>query len=439
MTDVAAAEEPTGTSDPVEALVGELDGDPMQLFAYEAVDSLVAIAAWCGVEEPTAMVVITEVLDDRSLFPTGAALVDLLTTIPDATIDGLEGFGPPRWFPFDPRDPDSAVPLVAWVGVPAGGLLEEGSGPLAFRIGLGPMGTMLEVFGGPDAGDLPARALVEVVERRRRLHPLRGQVVRVGGTAGNLVYRLVLPREVDRSRVVLPSGTWEVLDRHVGAFLHSGERLGRLGMGMHVGVLLSGAPGTGKTAVCRVLAEELRGEATVLFVDPITARDALSDLYALASLLAPTLVVIEHVEAAGPIRGSDAPTALAQFLTAVDLADDAIGPVVTVFTTSEVGAVDASVRVGGRLHCSVELTVPDLGARRRIIEGLLAAADGTVEGAGQVDVAAVARVTEGATGADLHHIVRLALLEADGPITTQRLLARARAGGWTAGDTGLYL
>ncbi|MCB1248326.1 MAG: ATP-binding protein, partial [Acidimicrobiales bacterium] len=155
----------------------------------------------------------------------------------------------------------------------------------------------------------------------------------------------------------------------------------------------------------------------------------------------PTLVVIEHVEGAGPTRGTDAPLALAQFLTALDLADDALGPVVTVFTTGEVAAVDASVRAGGRLHSVVELPLPDLRARRAILDALVDAATTALgpDAVDDIDVAALARATEGATGADLHHIVRLALVGADGPITTASLLARARAGGWSGGDPGLYL
>lgn len=420
--------------DPTVAATPELD-------AFEPLDSLGAIAAFLGVEDPGELVAVTEVLDDRNLFPTGAALLAVLLDDDDAVLDGIEGFGPPRWFPFDPRDASSAVPLMGWLGVGAGAGVAGVPGPLALRIGLGPLGTTLEVFGTGEAPQAPADALAALTELRRDVHPLRGRVVRVSGAAGNLSYRLVPPQAAGRERLVLPAAVWDVVDHHVHGFLAAGDRLVALGMGMHVGVLVVGAAGTGKTALCRVLAEELRDEATTLLVDPVTARDSLAELYALASLLAPTLVVIEHVEGAGPTRGTDAPLALAQFLTALDLADDALGPVVTVFTTGEVAAVDASVRAGGRLHSVVELPLPDLRARRAILDALVDAATTALgpDAVDDIDVAALARATEGATGADLHHIVRLALVGADGPITTASLLARARAGGWSGGDPGLYL
>ncbi|MEZ5208989.1 MAG: hypothetical protein R2690_18910 [Acidimicrobiales bacterium] len=281
--------------DPTVAATPELD-------AFEPLDSLGAIAAFLGVEDPGELVAVTEVLDDRNLFPTGAALLAVLLDDDDAVLDGIEGFGPPRWFPFDPRDASSAVPLMGWLGVGAGAGVAGVPGPLALRIGLGPLGTTLEVFGTGEAPQAPADALAALTELRRDVHPLRGRVVRVSGAAGNLSYRLVPPQAAGRERLVLPAAVWDVVDHHVHGFLAAGDRLVALGMGMHVGVLVVGAAGTGKTALCRVLAEELRDEATTLLVDPVTARDSLAELYALASLLAPTLVVIEHVEGAGPTR-----------------------------------------------------------------------------------------------------------------------------------------
>ena len=91
--------------DPTVAATPELD-------AFEPLDSLGAIAAFLGVEDPGELVAVTEVLDDRNLFPTGAALLAVLLDDDDAVLEGIEGFGPPRWFPFDPRDASSAVPLI---------------------------------------------------------------------------------------------------------------------------------------------------------------------------------------------------------------------------------------------------------------------------------------------------------------------------------------
>lgn len=409
-------------------------------------DSLSAIAAFLGAASPDELAVVTEVLDDRTLFPTGAALAQLVketeaaphherhdgTVAATDLVEGaVEGFGPPRWFPLDPRRPESAVPLIGWYGFGAGVLSEE---RVAVRVGLSPLGSTLDVFAPAGRRDIAGSALAELGRRRREGNPLRGQVLRATGPSGNLAIRLLDHQPLDREQIILPVGTWEALDRHVHRFLRVGSRFADLGYGAHSGVLITGPPGTGKTAVCRVLASEARGQATVVFCDPVTSRDALAELYAALHHLAPALVIIEHAEGAGPLRGSDAPTALAQFLTALDLAQEAPAPIVTLLTTSEPSALDPSARHSGRMHLTVTLTVPDFAMRRRILDASLAKVNH------EVDTSVIARITDGASGADLHHLLRLAVAEAgDQPVTTALLSELAATKGWGSGDTGMYL
>ncbi len=58
-----------------------------------------------------------------------------------------------------------------------------------------------------------------------------------------------------------------------------------------------------------------------------------------------------------------------------------------------------------------------------------------------LDLAAVARATDGATGADLKEVVRGTVLATDDQVTTRALLAQAAGGPWHSGSApaGVYL
>ncbi len=425
-------------------------------------DSMAQIAEWLDVEDPDTLSVVTEVLDDRTLFATGSVIRDIIDELDDPVGGGLEGFGAPRWFPFDTRDALSIVPLVGWFGVPEG-TLGEGLTAVALRIFLGQLGPTLEVVAAPgqlvDAG----RVLAAFNERRKARNPLKRKLLRVGGGPNSLNFRVADPPKLTRADVVLPPGGWDQIDRTIFRPLltATSPRL-RSVLGAHTAVLIHGAAGTGKTTLCRVLAAELNGQATVIYVEPATGRDALVEVYASAQDLAPALVVIEHAEAAAPARGTDMPLTLVQFAAAFDLAQASRHPIVTLLTTTEPTAIDASFRQSSRLDLTLHLPVPDHPLRREILGVLLGSADGDGDGDGggvapgepalrpihvDVELDAIARVTDGATGSDLQHLVRLAVLEAlaegdpaePAVVSTPLLRRLAAARGWAGTDTGMYL
>jgi len=409
-------------------------------------DSMSLIAAWLGVGEPDHLAVVTEVLDDRTLFATGAAIRDLLDELDEIVGGGLEGFGAPRWFPFDTRDPDTIVPLIGWFGIPAGTIAAD-QPPVALRVFLGQLGPTLEVVAPP--GDLlvASGVLAQFNDRRKARNPLRHNLLRVGGGPGSLSFRVADRPPVDRSAVVLPAGTWDLIDRYVlGPLRLTPSTRARAVLGSHSAVLVDGAAGTGKTTLCRVIAAELAGECTVVYVEPATSREALIEVYAAVQDLAPALVVIEHAEAAAPTRGTDMPLTLVQFAAAFDIAQAANAPIVSLLTTTEPTAIDGTFRQSSRMGLTIHLPIPDHQMRREMLTLLFSAVAEETEGwtcAVPADPDAVARVTDGATGADLQHLVRVAVLEAlqdtEPTITTEAVNALAAARGWAGTDTGMYL
>src|SRR5262249_25101238 len=96
----------------------------------------------------------------------------------------------------------------------------------------------------------------------------------------------------DRGGLVLPDRGWRALDRNVHGFFRALLVLESAGLARNRGLLLEGPPGTGKTAVCRVLARELEG-CTVLFCDSSAVERSVRELYRMVAELSPALVVME--------------------------------------------------------------------------------------------------------------------------------------------------
>ena len=71
----------------------------------------------------------------------------------------------------------------------------------------------------------------------------------------------------DRRDVIVSDAVWRELDLNVSALFTRRALLTQMGLGTNRGMLLFGPPGTGKSALCRVLAAELAGDVTVVFCD----------------------------------------------------------------------------------------------------------------------------------------------------------------------------
>ena len=103
-------------------------------------------------------------------------------------------------------------------------------------------------------------------------------------------------------------------------------------------------------------------------------------------------------------------------------------------STNDHRKVDKAARRSSRFDTVIRMEAPNLAGRRAILERYLAWCD--VE----LDLAAVARATDGATGADLKELVRAAVLHTVDNVTTEALLAQAANGRWRATKvTGQYL
>lgn len=202
-------------------------------------------------------------------------------------------------------------------------------------------------------------------------------------------------------------------------FLHSPKKYEEIGAKMPKGVLLVGPPGTGKTLLARAVA----GEAGVPFfsiagsefVEMFVGMGAskVRDLFKQAGEKAPCIVFIDEIDTIGKKRdggsnlgGNDErEQTLNQLLTEMD-GFDATKGVVILAATNRPESLDPALTRPGRFDRRVPVELPDLKGR----ESILRLHAKKVKLGPDCDFSVVARMTPGASGAELANIVNEAAL-----------------------------
>ena len=204
-------------------------------------------------------------------------------------------------------------------------------------------------------------------------------------------------------------------------FLHNPKCYEDIGAKMPKGVLLVGPPGTGKTLLARAVA----GEAGVPFfsiagsefVEMFVGMGAskVRDLFKQANEKAPCIIFIDEIDTIGKKRdgasgmgGNDErEQTLNQLLTEMDGFDAAKG-VIILAATNRPESLDPALTRPGRFDRRVPVELPDLKGR----ESILRLHAQKVKIGPDCDFAVVARMTPGASGAELANIINEAALGA---------------------------
>jgi cell division protease FtsH len=202
-------------------------------------------------------------------------------------------------------------------------------------------------------------------------------------------------------------------------FLKEPARYTRLGGTAPKGVLLVGAPGTGKTLLARAVA----GEAGVPFfsmgasefVEMIVGVGAsrVRDLFRQAREAAPAIIFVDELDAIGRARGglvigganSEQEQTLNQILTEMDGFSSKEG-VIVLSATNRPDVLDQALLRPGRFDRRVVVQPPDKIGR----EAILRVHTRGVPLAKDIDLVDVAAVTSGLVGADLRNLVNEAAL-----------------------------
>jgi hypothetical protein len=177
-----------------------------------------------------------------------------------------------------------------------------------------------------------------------------------------------LPK-IAREHIILPSGLLERIERQSVGFSKHAEQLHAAGRHLKRGMLLHGAPGTGKTLTAMYLAGRMP-DRTVLLITGRT-MGLLEQACAMARTLQPATIILEDVDLIAEERtrqnGGCAPL-LFELLNQMDgLADDA--DILFVLTTNRPDLLEPALAARpGRIDQAVEVPVPDAECRRRLFE-----------------------------------------------------------------------
>ena len=203
-------------------------------------------------------------------------------------------------------------------------------------------------------------------------------------------------------------------------FLKDPGKYTKVGARIPKGVLLEGAPGTGKT----LLAKAIAGEANVPFFS-ISGSDFVEmfvgvgasrvrDLFAEAKKNAPCIIFIDEIDAVARRRGTgmggghdEREQTLNQMLVEMDGFGTNEG-IIVMAATNRVDILDPAILRPGRFDRKITVSPPDVGGREEILN--VHAKNKPL--AEDVDLKQVAQTTAGFTGADLENLLNESAIQA---------------------------
>nr|YP_010713807.1 cell division protein [Galdieria phlegrea]UNJ16251.1 cell division protein [Galdieria sp.]WDA99697.1 cell division protein [Galdieria sulphuraria]WDA99889.1 cell division protein [Galdieria phlegrea] len=206
--------------------------------------------------------------------------------------------------------------------------------------------------------------------------------------------------------------------QEIVTFLKKPERFTAIGAKIPKGVLLVGAPGTGKTLLAKAIAGEAGvpffsisgSEFVEMFVGVGASR--VRDLFKKAKENAPCIVFIDEIDAVGRQRGTgigggndEREQTLNQLLTEMDGFEGNTG-IIVVAATNRIDVLDVALLRPGRFDRQITVDLPDLKGRIAILKvhSKNKKLDQTVS------IESIARRTPGFSGADLANLMNEAAI-----------------------------
>jgi ATP-dependent metalloprotease FtsH len=198
-------------------------------------------------------------------------------------------------------------------------------------------------------------------------------------------------------------------------FLKEPHKYKELNIKLPKGVLLVGPPGVGKTYIAKAVAGEAnvpffyQSGASFVHIYVGVGASRVKELFAQAKRQAPSIIFIDEIDSVGKKRGElrndEREATLNQLLTEMDGFEDSSG-VMVIGATNNIESMDSALLRSGRFDRRVEISLPDMEDRQRVLELYLS------DKKQSVDIEGLARVTVGLSNASLATLVNEAGLYA---------------------------
>lgn len=189
----------------------------------------------------------------------------------------------------------------------------------------------------------------------------------------------------------------------------------KLGVEPPKGVLLYGAPGTGKTLLAKAVASESDAHFISISGPELVSKfvgeseEKLREIFKEANEKAPSIIFMDEIDAIAPKREEATNEVerrmVSQLLTLMD-GMQARGQVIILAATNRPEAIDAALRRPGRFDREIEIGIPDRDSRKEILQ----IHTRNMPLAKNVNLDKLASITHGYTGADLNSLAKEAAL-----------------------------
>ncbi len=306
--------------------------------------------------------------------------------------------------------------------------------PIDETVNLDHIGEMTHGFAGADLAALAREAAMRCL--RRYLpdidlgKPIPAEILekmKVTGQDFADAKRDIEPSAMREVLIEIPNVTWEdvgglddvkkELHEAIELPIEDPESFKRLGIRPPKGVLLFGAPGTGKTLIARAIANMSNTNFISIKGPEVMSKwvgeseKAVRMIFKKAKQVSPSIVFFDEIDAIAPRRGSHNDSGATerivnQLLTSMDGLED-MENVFVIGATNRPDMIDPALLRPGRFDKLLLIPIPDEKARRKILE--VHTKNMPLEG---VDLAPVAKRLEGFVGADIENLCREAALVA---------------------------
>jgi len=190
-----------------------------------------------------------------------------------------------------------------------------------------------------------------------------------------------------------------------------------IGVEPHRGILLYGPPGNGKTLIGQAVATESGAHLEIINGPEIVSKwvgqsaENLRGIFERARQLEPSVILVDEIDAIAPKRDVASHQHDVQLVSQLLVLLDGLevrGRVVVIGATNRIDSVDPAVRRPGRFDYHIEVVQPDESGREAILRVHVM----KMKTGGDVELAKVARQTDGFSGAELAALCREAGLAA---------------------------